>query len=281
MGGLRGQGGDCAKRHLDAHRHRLGLRQRQGPGSFRQAAARDPNAKATDWFKLGDVRAEMPKCPTVDAATYRCDYAYHAQMEPLNAVASVSPAGDAAEIWVGTQSQTMAQEATAKALGIARDKVKLNDLLMGGGFGRRGPRDMDFLIDAVLLSKEAGKPVKVMWTREDDVHNGRFRPLSAHHLRAGLRCFRQARRLAPSPGRRPRFAVLRSGALRTRRQEGLHPDARRRPQGLRRPASAGRADLRGHRRAHRAAARHRLHRQQVRDRSPSSTRSRSSAASIR
>src|SRR5436190_11116148 len=80
----------------------------------------------------------------------------------------------------------MAQEATAKALGIARDKVKLNDTLLGGGFGRRGPRDMDFLIDAVLLSREAGKPVKVMWTREDDIRNGRFRPLSAHHLRAGF-----------------------------------------------------------------------------------------------
>src|SRR3977135_1997130 len=80
----------------------------------------------------------------------------------------------------------MAQEATANTLGIARDKVKLNDLLMGGGFGRRGPRDMDFMIDAVLLSKEVGRPVKAMWTREDDVHNGRFRPLSAHHLRAGF-----------------------------------------------------------------------------------------------
>src|SRR5207248_11259713 len=93
---------------------------------------------------------------------------------------------DSAEIWCGTQSQTMAQEATAKALGIGRDKVKLHDLLLGGGFGRRGPRDMDFLIDAVLLAKEAEKPVKVMWTREDDVRNGRFRPLSAHRLKAGF-----------------------------------------------------------------------------------------------
>src|SRR5437870_4237283 len=107
-------------------------------------------------------------------------------MEPLNAVASVSAAGDSAEIWVGTQSQSNAQEATAKALGIARDKVKVHDLLLGGGFGRRGPRDMDFLIDAVLLAKEAGRPVKVMWTREDDVRNGRFRPLSAHRLKAGF-----------------------------------------------------------------------------------------------
>lgn len=150
------------------------------------ASARDPNSKATDWFKLGDTRAEMPKAASTMEAEYVCDYAYHAQMEPLNGVASVSPSGDSAEIWCGTQSQTIAQEATAKVLGIARDKVKLNDLLMGGGFGRRGPRDMDFLIDAVLLSKEVGRPVKSMWTREDDVHNGRFRPLSAHHLRAGF-----------------------------------------------------------------------------------------------
>jgi isoquinoline 1-oxidoreductase subunit beta len=150
------------------------------------AQVRDPNAKATDWFKAGDTRVEMPKAASFVEAEYRCDYAYHAQMEPLNAVASVSANGDSAEIWVGTQSQTIAQEATAKALGIEREKVKLNDLLMGGGFGRRGPRDMDFLVDAVLLSKEVGKPVKTMWTREDDVHNGRFRPLSAHHLKAGL-----------------------------------------------------------------------------------------------
>src|SRR5437763_58561 len=85
-----------------------------------------------------------------------------------------------------TQSQTTATEAPAKLLGMAREKVKLHDLLMGGGFGRRGNRDVDFIIDAVMLSKEVSRPVKVMWTREDDVHNGRFRPLSGHYLRAGL-----------------------------------------------------------------------------------------------
>jgi isoquinoline 1-oxidoreductase beta subunit len=150
------------------------------------ATARDPSSQATDWFKLGDVRAEMPKAASKFEAEYLCDYAYHAQMEPLNGVASVSPAGDAAEVWCGTQSQTMALEATANVLGIAREKVKLHDTLIGGGFGRRGPRDMDFLIDAVLLSKAVGKPVKTMWTREDDIHNGRLRPLSAHFLRAGF-----------------------------------------------------------------------------------------------
>jgi isoquinoline 1-oxidoreductase subunit beta len=150
------------------------------------AAARDPKAEAAEWSKSGDPRDALATAATTFEAEYRCDYAYHAQMEPLNAVAAVSPAGDSAEVWCGTQSQTTAQEASAKALGIAREKVKLNYLLMGGGFGRRGPRDSDFVVDAVLLAKDAGRPVKVMWTREDDVHNGRFRPLSAHYLRAGF-----------------------------------------------------------------------------------------------
>jgi isoquinoline 1-oxidoreductase subunit beta len=150
------------------------------------ADVKDVNRGATEWSRIGDTRAEMPKASSTHEAEYRCDYAYHAQMEPLNAIASVSPAGDSVEIWAGTQSQSIACEAPAKMLGIPRDKVKLHDMLMGGGFGRRGNRDVDFIIDAVLLSKEAGRPVKVMWTREDDVHNGRFRPISAHYLKAGF-----------------------------------------------------------------------------------------------
>jgi isoquinoline 1-oxidoreductase beta subunit len=150
------------------------------------ASASNLKVPATDWDRLGNAPQEMTKAATVLEATYRCDYAYHAQMEPLNAIAAVSPAGDAVELWCGTQSQSLAVEATAKVLGIPRDKVKLNYYLMGGGFGRRGHRDEEFIVDAVLLAKEAGKPVKVLWTREDDVRNGRFRPITAHHLRAGL-----------------------------------------------------------------------------------------------
>ena len=150
------------------------------------ADARNLARGATEWSRIGDARGEMPKAASTIDAEYRCDYAYHAQMEPLNAIASVAPGGDSVEIWAGTQSQTTACEAPAKLLGIPRDKVKLNDMLMGGGFGRRGNRDVDFILDAVLLSKEAGRPVKVMWTREDDVHNGRFRPISAHYLKAGF-----------------------------------------------------------------------------------------------
>jgi isoquinoline 1-oxidoreductase beta subunit len=141
---------------------------------------------ATEWSRAGDARGAMAKAASTMEAEYRCDYAYHAQMEPLNAIAAVSPNGDSVEIWAGTQSQTTATEAPAKFLGIPRDKVKLHDLLMGGGFGRRGNRDVDFIIDAVMLSKEAGKPVKVIWTREDDLQNGRFRPISAHYVKAGF-----------------------------------------------------------------------------------------------
>ena len=59
-------------------------------------------------------------------------------------------------------------------------------MLMGGGFGRRGNRDVEFIVDGVLLAKEVRRPVKCIWTREDDFKNGRFRPMSAHFMRAGL-----------------------------------------------------------------------------------------------
>jgi isoquinoline 1-oxidoreductase beta subunit len=148
--------------------------------------ARDASRKGVPWETKGDVHAAMKRASSVFESEYRADYAYHAQMEPLNSVASVSPAGDAVEIWVGTQSQTTAVTAVAKALGIPESRVKFNGMLMGGGFGRRGNRDVEFIVDSVLMSKAAGRPVKVMWTREDDVHHGRFRPLYVNHLKAGL-----------------------------------------------------------------------------------------------
>lgn len=150
------------------------------------ATARDLTRTGLAWEKVGDAPAALAQAQTVVEGEYRCDYAYHAQMEPLNSVASVSPAGDAVEIWCGTQSQTMAVTAVAKTLGITAERVTFHGMLLGGGFGRRGHRDEEFVIDSVLMSKEAKKPVKVLWTREDDVKNGRFRPLYAHYLRAGL-----------------------------------------------------------------------------------------------
>ena len=150
------------------------------------ADARDLSKPTVEWYKQGDAEAALATAATVIEAEYRNHYAYHAQMEPLNAIASVSPAGDAAEVWVGTQFQTGAQRAAARALGIPAEKVKLNYTLLGGGFGRRGDYSEEWVVDAVLMSKSAQRPVKVMWTREDDVHYGHFRPISAHYLRGGL-----------------------------------------------------------------------------------------------
>src|ERR1700734_1224522 len=138
------------------------------------ADARDLKKPTVDWYKQGDAEAALATAATRIEAEYRCHYTYHAQMEPLNATASVSAAGDAVEVWCGTQFPTAAQAAAARALDIPAEKVKLNYTLLGGGFGRRGDYAPEFVVDAVLLSKRAGRPVKVMWTREDDVHYGHF-----------------------------------------------------------------------------------------------------------
>ncbi|MGH8622404.1 MAG: molybdopterin cofactor-binding domain-containing protein, partial [Burkholderiales bacterium] len=162
-----------------------GFSSEKGYAQF-DVVARDLSKKGIAWETEGDAVAAMAKAATVVEGEYRADYCYHAQMEPLNSVAAVSPAGDAVEVWVGTQSQTITVVAVARALGIPESKVKFNGLLLGGGFGRRGNRDVEFIVDSVLMSKAAGRPVKVMWTREDDVHNGRFRPLYVNRVRAGL-----------------------------------------------------------------------------------------------
>jgi isoquinoline 1-oxidoreductase beta subunit len=150
------------------------------------AIARDDARQGVAWEAEGNVRKALQSASSRFEREYRADYAYHAQMEPLNSVASVSPDGTACEIWCGTQSQTFAVAAVADALGIARERVKLNDMMVGGGFGRRGNRDTEFIVDSALLSRAAKRPVKVTWTREDDVKNGRFRPLYVNRLSAGL-----------------------------------------------------------------------------------------------
>lgn len=141
---------------------------------------------ATLWDKQGEGADGLKTAAETLTGEFRCDYAYHAQMEPLNAVASVSTDGSGVEIWCGTQSQAMAVRTAASTLGIDVNKVTFNEVLLGGGFGRRGPRDQDFLVGALLLSREIKRPVKVLWTREDDIRNGRFRPMSAHRIEAGF-----------------------------------------------------------------------------------------------
>jgi isoquinoline 1-oxidoreductase beta subunit len=158
---------------------------KEGIDAFAEEA-RTRSGLTKAWQETGDVETALNGAARIYEREYRSDYAYHAQMEPLNAVASVSPNGESCEIWCGTQAQAVAVAATAEALDIAPTQVKLNDMLLGGGFGRRGARDQDFVIDAVLLSDRVKRPVKVMWTREDDLRNGRFHPMSASFVRAGV-----------------------------------------------------------------------------------------------
>lgn len=146
--------------------------------------ARDESKKGVAWETVGQAVSELGKAQTIVEGEYRADYAYHAQMEPLNSVASVGK--DGCEIWCGTQSQTIAVDAVAAALGLPADKIKFNGMLLGGGFGRRGNRDLEFMVDSALLSKAVGKPVKVLWTREDDIKNGRFRPQYVNRIRAAV-----------------------------------------------------------------------------------------------
>jgi len=149
-----------------------------------RAAAKDFSQKGNALVDKGDTEGAMAKASQIFEAEYQTDYAYHAQMEPINATASVNDTGDAAEIWVGTQTQSLSILKAAGALKTTPDKITLHPTYLGGGFGRRA--QMEFLVEAVLLSKASKKPVKVIWSREDDIKHGHFRPITAHNLRAGL-----------------------------------------------------------------------------------------------
>jgi isoquinoline 1-oxidoreductase beta subunit len=105
-------------------------------------------------------------------------------MEPLSATASVSADGKSAEIWAGTQGASGVLNQVARLLQTDRSKLTLHQHLLGGGFGRRGQHEV--IIDAVRIAKAVGKPVKLVWSREDDIAFGKFRPMTAHHIEAGF-----------------------------------------------------------------------------------------------
>jgi isoquinoline 1-oxidoreductase beta subunit len=115
-------------------------------------------------------------------AVYQVPYLAHATMEPMNCTADVR--GGTAEIWAPTQAPQWAQQEIAKAIGVEPEKVAVHTTLLGGGFGRRSR--FDFAVEAALVSKAAGAPVQVLWTREDDMRFDFYRPASLHRLAAGL-----------------------------------------------------------------------------------------------
>ncbi|MEN8713187.1 MAG: molybdopterin cofactor-binding domain-containing protein, partial [Arenicellales bacterium] len=145
------------------------------------AAALDQKKDITE-RQEGDIKTGIENSSMILQAVYTVPYQAHVCMEPMNATADVR--ADGCDIYVGTQAQTATQQTAMKLTGLPEEKVKVHTTYLGGGFGRRG--EQDFIIDAVECSKAAGKPVKVIWTREDDVMHDQYRPATYNQLRGGV-----------------------------------------------------------------------------------------------
>jgi isoquinoline 1-oxidoreductase beta subunit len=141
--------------------------------------AEKPGATAR---KEGNVEAGLAGAAKKIEAVYEAPYLAHAPMEPLNCVAHVRP--DSCEVWASTQIQTSARGVAAKVTGLAPEKVQVHTMYLGGGFGRRG--GSDYIGEAVEVAKTVGGPVKVTWSREDDLQHDMYRPASYSRFAAGL-----------------------------------------------------------------------------------------------
>lgn len=136
--------------------------------------------------KDGNVEEAFAKAAKVIEATYDFPYLAHAPMEPLDCVVKYDASG--AEIWAGDQFQTIDQMNAARVLGLKPEQVKINTLFAGGSFGRRANTVSDYIVEGAEIAKAIGgrAPVKLVWTREDDIQGGRYRPMYHHALKAGI-----------------------------------------------------------------------------------------------
>jgi isoquinoline 1-oxidoreductase subunit beta len=134
--------------------------------------------------KNGDPQGALSSAAKTITAEYDVPYLAHAMMEPLNCVVDLR--ADSCELWTGTQFETVDRAAAAKVAQLPPEKVKINTTLLGGGFGRRANPASDFIVEAVHVAKVAKAPVKVVWTREDDLAGGWYRPKWHDRFVAGL-----------------------------------------------------------------------------------------------
>jgi isoquinoline 1-oxidoreductase subunit beta len=134
----------------------------------------------------GDAPGALAGASKVLEAGFEFPYLAHAAMEPLDAVARMEDG--TLEIWAGHQMPDLYQAVAAEIMGIEPARVKLHVMTPGGFFGRRAVPDADVIVEVVSVLKATGAraPVKVLWTREDDMKGGRYRPMYYHRLRAGL-----------------------------------------------------------------------------------------------
>jgi isoquinoline 1-oxidoreductase beta subunit len=134
--------------------------------------------------KTGDPAAALKTAAKTVTAEYDVPYLAHAMMEPLNCVVDLRP--DSCEIWTGTQFETVDRLNAAQAAALPPERVQIHTTLLGGGFGRRANPISDFVVEAVHVAKAAKAPVKVVWTREDDMRGGWYRPMWHDRFVAGL-----------------------------------------------------------------------------------------------
>ncbi len=128
----------------------------------------------------GDVVATLAKAEQVISAKYELPYITHAAIEPINCVVKVEK--NSCELWYACQMPTIDQQEVAKATGIKTEQVNINTLYAGGSFGRRACPS-DYVVDAANIAKQVpGRAVKMLWTREDEILNGRYRPMAVHHI---------------------------------------------------------------------------------------------------
>jgi isoquinoline 1-oxidoreductase beta subunit len=134
--------------------------------------------------KVGDPATAIAGAAKTITAEYEVPYLAHAMMEPLNCVVDLR--ADRCEIWTGTQFQTGDRMAAAAAAGLKPEQVQIHTTLLGGGFGRRANPASDFVLEAVQVAKAARVPVKVVWTREDDIRGGYYRPMWYDRMVGGV-----------------------------------------------------------------------------------------------
>ena len=134
----------------------------------------------------GDTKNAFQSAKQTFQAAFEFPFLAHAAMEPMNCVVQLNPNG--CELWYGAQTNTMDQVAVAKLLGLKPEQVKINMLYAGGSFGRRANPASDYVLEAVSIAKaiNAAAPVKLVWTREDDMQAGYYRPMYYHQLKAAL-----------------------------------------------------------------------------------------------
>jgi isoquinoline 1-oxidoreductase subunit beta len=138
----------------------------------------------------GDAAAGIAAAKKIVEAEFEFPFLAHATMEPLDCVAQIQGSGadTRCKLWLGSQIQTMDQFTVAHVLGIGPERVEIDTLMAGGSFGRRGTFDGQLPVECVSIAKAlgTGAPIKLVWTREDDIRGGLYRPMFLHRIRAGL-----------------------------------------------------------------------------------------------